>query len=93
MVDRMHCTKCAGMGKIMALDEPPEDPDSGEGWEQCLRCKGTGVEMSTERFEVRGELEGGEARRSFADEVEAREYYDWLIEHGTGHVGIRRLAA
>lgn len=52
MVNTQLCTHCAGVGKIMTLDEPPENPQSGEGWEACPHCKGSGVEMAAHPFEV-----------------------------------------
>jgi hypothetical protein len=67
MVDRELCGRCGGLGKIMTLDEPPEDPLSGEGWEECPRCKGSRVEMAARHFEV---------YFRFPDEVDARAFMD-----------------
>lgn len=70
MVDRESCNRCAGLGKVMVLSEPPENPyENNEGWEECPGCKGTGVAMSARHFE---------AYFVFSDEIEAREFSDSL---------------
>jgi DnaJ-class molecular chaperone len=85
MVERESCQRCGGLGKIMVLSEPPEDPyaNNDEGWEQCPACKGTGVSMSTRHFE---------AYFVFADELEAREFSDSLeLPDGIRSYGLRAV--
>lgn len=83
MVDRQHCGACGGGGRIMTLDEPPEDPHSGEGWEECPKCKGTGVEMASRAFEV---------YVYFQDEVEARAFMDRVADdESVSNYGIRAV--
>lgn len=65
MVVRQKCSACSGLGRRMILKDPPNDPSSDEGWVECARCKGTGVEMASRSFEVYFE---------FTDEIEAREF-------------------
>jgi hypothetical protein len=55
------------MGRIMTLNEPPEDLASCEGWEQCPKCKGTKVEMASRLVEV---------YFRFSDEVDARAFME-----------------
>ena len=68
MVDRMHCTRCAGMGKLLPRGMKPEQV-TPESWQECPRCKGSGVEMTSDddAFEV---------YFTFHDEVSAREFAD-----------------
>lgn len=70
------------MGKLMTLPEPPQDPRSDEGWEECNVCKGTGVQMSSRSVEV---------YFRFQDEIEAREFMERAEDDPavTGQVGIR----
>ena len=60
-----HCRACGGMGKVMTLDEPPEDPS--EGWAMCDHCKGSGLEMSSSSFEVYFVFDDEPAARAFID--------------------------
>ena len=53
----------------MTLHEPPHDPAGVEGWEECPRCKGAGVEMAARAFEVYAR---------FSDDVDAREFMERL---------------
>lgn len=71
------------MKRINTLEEPPEDPYSEEGWEECPRCKGAGVEMAARQFEV---------YFRFSDEVQARDFMDRATSDGLGMRGIRVVA-
>jgi hypothetical protein len=65
----------------MTLDEPPEDPNSDEGWEDCPKCKGSKVEMASRAYEV---------YFTFSDEVEAREFMERTADQpGVSSYGIR----
>lgn len=73
------------MGRVMVLDEPPDDAYAAgeEGWEQCPLCKGTGVAMSRRHFEV---------YFVFSDEVEARKFSDGVERpDGARSYGIRAV--
>lgn len=65
------------------MDEPPADPYSGEGWEDCAHCKGTGVEMAAHDFEV---------YFRFSDEIEAREFMEKAADQfDLPNYGVRRV--
>lgn len=82
MVDRQKCSGCGGLGRVMTLDKPPEDPYSEEGWEDCPRCRGTGVEMANVEFEV---------YVRFTDQVDAEAFMERVAdEHNLKRYGLRR---
>lgn len=67
----------------MVLEEPPADPASNEGWDPCPHCKGSGVEMAAQPFEV---------YFVFDDEAEARAFMERTSAAAAGKHGIRVVA-
>lgn len=82
MVNTEQCNTCGGLGRIMTLDEPPDDLGSDEGWAICPRCRGAKVEMAKRRFEV---------YFVFDDEAQARGFMDSASPTSARERGIRRV--